>query len=71
MEKEKRPDASSKKSDADLDPFDCIPKSIRINDYEEYKADWDGEREYLEKKWEEAEKAKKEEDENAGNASEE
>lgn len=34
--------------------------------------DWNGKRKYLEKKWkEEAEKAKKEEDENAGNAGEE
>ena len=70
MEKEKRPATNSKKTDADLDPLDCIPKSIRINDYEEFEADWNGEREYLEKKREEAEKAKKEEDENAGNASE-
>lgn len=72
MEKEKQAVASGQKRDADQDPFEYIPRGIRIYDYEEHEADWDGKLKYYKKHiWKtDQENEEKEEDENAGNASE-
>lgn len=64
MEKEKQAVASGQKRDADQDPFEYIPRRIRIYDYEGYEADWDGKLKYYEKHiWKtDSENEQKEED---------